>query len=161
MKEDIVPGSDPRLGGGGADRLHLRLRHTKTGDEQAVEVLDKDVKVLAMMACNQASPLSHVFGFSADYYRRLLHKVCDGLSLTAGYVPHSLRHGGATYGHLCKMSLVDVAYRGRWKSLKTAEHYIQSGRQALIASSLPADVVAVACAITSVIDAIAAVLPSK
>ena len=159
MHEDIVPGTDARMGGGGADRVYLRLRRTKTGLEQGVEINDREVKTLAMMARNKSREGCHIFPFSADRYRRLFQQVCKGLTLSAGYVPHSLRHGGATYGHLCGMSLTDVAHRGRWASLKTATRYIQSGRQALIASTLPSGVIAAAESIHSLLDSMAAQLP--
>ena len=43
------------------------------------------------------------------------------------YVPHSLRHGGATQAYLDGMSLDNVGHLGRWRSLTTARRYIQTG----------------------------------
>ena len=168
MHEDIVPGTDARMGGGGADRVYLRLRRTKTGLEQGVEINDREVKTLAMMARNKSREGCHTdepFVISSHSVPIVIvvcfNKVCRGLTLSAGYVPHSLRHGGATYGHLCGMSLTDVAHRGRWASLKTATRYIQSGRQALIASTLPSGVIAAAESIHSLLDSMAAQLPKE
>ena len=159
MHEDIVTGADPRIGAGGDDRLYVRLRKTKTGGEQGVELADDEVRILAVMARNMVAPGSRVFPFSDNQYRRLLHKVCLHLSLPAGYVHHSCRHGGATYFHLCGVPVTDIQHRGRWRSQKTATHYIQGGRQALMARSIPAAVSTAAVNIVSIIDAIASVLP--
>ena len=45
-----------------------------------------------------------------------------------------LRAGGATYNFLVTENVQAIQRRGRWKSLKTLEHYLQEGT-ALLASS--------------------------
>ena len=47
-RDDVCTGSDPRMGIGD-DRLFLRLRRCKTGDEQGVEVKHHDVKLLVLI----------------------------------------------------------------------------------------------------------------
>src|SRR5690349_2648427 len=39
---------------------------------------------------------------------------CAALGLSERYVPHSLRHGGATRLHLQGVSIEDILLRGRW-----------------------------------------------
>jgi len=39
--------------------------------------------------------------------------VCRELGLSAAYVPHSLRHGGATRLHMAGVPLDDILMRGR------------------------------------------------
>lgn len=118
----------------------LRLRHTKTGDNQEVRVLDSNVLTLMRFVLSRVDTTKSdgpLFGCSADQYRRKFKLVCAELGLT-DYVVHSLRHGGATrYYHVLNMPLADVVHRGRWKGVKSAEHYIQTGRAALMAKAAP------------------------
>ena len=51
-----------------------------------------------------------------------------------GYSLGGLRAGGATYNFLVTENVQAIQRRGRWKSLKTLEHYLQEGT-ALLASS--------------------------
>jgi integrase len=148
-REDVALGADVRIGMGRPDRLYLRLQHTKTGDEQGVEVLNEDVKALIIMCRDRVKPRTKLFAFTSDYYRRLFHRVCDDLKLPSGYVPHSLRHGGATYGYLNDMPFTDIAVRGRWKSINSATHYVQQFRQALLTRVIPDSVAMAAKVVTS------------
>ena len=158
-REDVCLGSDPRIGIDN-DRLFIRLRKCKTGNEQGVEVKDHEVKLLVLMVRDRTSDGGRLFSFSADRYRRLFQRTCDGLGLPPGYVPHSLRHGGATYGHLSGMSIQDVMVRGRWRVQRTASHYIQVGQQSLISRAVPSSVAAAAAIIMrhSIISSFRAVL---
>ena len=135
--EDVALGSDVRIGAGRPDRMYLRLRKTKTGPEQGVEVLNADVKILVLMVQSRTRVGSKLFNYSDDQYRSLFRHVCDDLKLPRDYVPHSLRHGGATYGYLNDMSFTDIQVRGRWASLKSCVNYVQTFRQALISRSFP------------------------
>jgi hypothetical protein len=134
-REDVALGDDVRLGAGRPDRLYLRLGSTKTGD--GVEVLHADVKQLVLLSVDCVKPRTKLFPFTADHYRRVFHRVCDDLKLASDYVPHSLRHGGATYGFLCDMPLADIILRGRWKSTGTGTHYIQSFKQVMMQRTIP------------------------
>ena len=139
--EDIALGRDVRIGAGRPDRLYIRLRKTKTGPEQGVEVLNGDVKTLLLMCQARTPHRSKLFTCTDDHYRTLFHRVCDDLKLPNGYVPHSLRHGGATYGYINGMSFVDIQVRGRWASLKSCTGYVQMFRQALMTRSFPTSIV--------------------
>jgi len=147
-REDIALGSDVRIGAGRPDRMYLRLRKTKTGPEQGVEVLNPDVKALLSIVIKRVPVGGKVFPYEDAQYRVLFHRVCDDLKLPRDYVPHSLRHGGATYGYLTDMSFVDIQVRGRWSSLKSCLCYVQTCRQALISRSFPPSIIA-ACNIVS------------
>jgi hypothetical protein len=143
-REDVALGEDVRLGAGRPDRLYLRLSATKTGDEQGVEVLDADVKQLVLLTVECVKPRTKLFPFTYDHYLRVFHRVCDDLKLASDYVPHSLRHGGATYGFLCDMPLADILLRGRWKSTRSGTHYIQSFKQVMMRRAVPPSVAAAA-----------------
>ena len=122
--------------------MSLRLAHTKTGKNQWVEVRDAAVRRL-MRRLLQVAPAERsalLFPFSAGTFRRHFKAACADLGLAPEYVPHSLRHGGATHDHLTGVSLEEVLRRGRWASMKSARHYVQSGRALLLTTSVPPDV---------------------
>lgn len=119
-------------------RMALRLRQTKTGPNQWVEVEDNQVKTLLMslLQCHQTRG-NKLLPFTANQFRSVFKETCAELGLSPGYVPHSLRHGGATRAHLLGRPLEDILMRGRWASTKSARRYIQSGRAILLATSVP------------------------
>lgn len=82
-----------------------------------------------------------LFPFSPAQFRRILKLTCINLGLSDRYVPHSLRHGGATrYHHVHKWSIEDVLERGRWQSVKSARRYIQAGVAMLMNMSTPSHI---------------------
>ena len=87
--------------------------------------------------------------FTAGSYRSLFKRVCAGLGLSSGYVPHSLRHGGATRDFLSGRPLEDILVRGRWASTKSARRYIQGGRSMLLATEVPPAIAEVGCVLAS------------
>lgn len=133
---DVADSGDARVGGEYRG-MALRLRTTKTGPNQWVEVKDAAVIALLRQRLSGRRSGSFVFGFSASSYRRLFKAVLSNLGLSSAYVPHSLRHGGATRDHLLGASLEHVLMRGRWASTKSARHYIQAGRAMLLANEVP------------------------
>lgn len=134
---DVADSGDMRLG----SEYHgvaLRLRHTKTGPNQWVEVESKEVKQLLRIVMESVpSDDSFLFPYSAGQYRNLFKQACAELGLSSSYVPHSLRHGGATQWHLRGKPLEDILMRGRWASTKSARRYVQAGRAMLLATSVP------------------------
>jgi integrase len=137
--EDVAYGRDVRLGLDAKhnDRVHIHLRHTKTGNNKGVEVRDIQVKILLVHLVRRHRHGDELFPWSRDTHLRWFHKACSGLSLTQHYVHHSLRHGGATRDYLNGMPIADVMVRGRWAAHKSAVHYIQSGRQLMMLQSIP------------------------
>lgn len=120
--------------------MALQLATTKTGDHQFVTVTDERVMVLllAVYAQAQSCGRSHLFAFSPDEFRKCMHKVSAVLGLShLRFVPHSLRHGGATRDFLLGKSLEFVLHRGRWASMASARHYIQAGRALLSQTVIP------------------------
>ena len=133
---DVADSGDARVGAEYRG-MALRLRTTKTGPNQWVEVTDVSVAALlrALLAGRRREDL--VFDFSASFYRMTFKAVLSNLGISSTYVPHSLRHGGATRDHLLGASLEQVLMRGRWASTKSARHYIQAGRAMLLATEVP------------------------
>jgi hypothetical protein len=102
-----------------------------------VEVEDGAVKELLRGIIKMTKPKGFLFPFSAASFRRSLKLSCQELGLSSDYVPHSLRHGGATRHHLLGRPLEDILMRGRWASTKSARRYIQAGRSMLLSMSVP------------------------
>jgi hypothetical protein len=65
-------------------------------------------------------------------YRRIFYTACRDLGMRTPplyFVPHSLRHGGATRDYLKGggAALPGILHRGRWRQMDSARHYIQAG----------------------------------
>lgn len=140
LREDVAVTGPAREAGG----VVLRLGRTKTGPNQSVVVDDADVATLMAAHLKTVRPYSHVFSFTADQYRKRFRAVCQRLGLGSAYVPHSLRHGGATRWFLMGRSIDTIMHRGRWRSTKSARHYIQAGRALLVKCRLSARVMDIA-----------------
>lgn len=131
-KADVADVNDQRLGSEYSG-TSLRLRKTKTGPNQWVQVMDQEVVQLLRCVLETTSRGSDaLFPFTAARYRSVFKDTCAQLGLSHRYVPHSLRHGGATRWHLLGHSIEEVLMRGRWSSIKSARRYVQSGRALLL-----------------------------
>lgn len=146
---DFVDCDDPRMDPDFPHHGGLRLRFTKTGAEQFVTILDRQVAELLRLyivrrrteTVGETDP--KLFIFTAAAYRREFKTVCAQLGLSPDYVPHSSRHGGATRLRLVfGWSVEDVMERGRWAASKSARHYIQQGRAMACSIEVPANVAA-------------------
>ena len=103
------------------------IRRAKTGRNQNVVLHDTSLTKLLRELVDRTRPGGYLFPFSAAEFRRIFKKGCADLGLSKLYVPHSLRHGGATrYHHRLGWSMEDVMLRGRWVSSKSARTYIQA-----------------------------------
>jgi hypothetical protein len=118
----------------------LALRHTKTGSYKSVLVLDRSVIALLRVVVAATSPGALLFLFSTGSFRRAIRRACAQPGLSSEYVPHSLRHGGATLLHAAWHE--HGSCHGRWASSKFA--YIQQGPAMLMAMDVPAGVAAAA-----------------
>jgi integrase len=141
--KDVADAGDHRLGTEYSG-MALRLRKTKTGSNQWVEVDDPAVKLLVRVLLQSCpSKRSLLFPFTSSHFRSLFKQAVQSLGLQHNYIPHSLRHGGATRWHLLGRSMEDIMVRGRWASSKSARRYVQSGRALLLSLHIP-EAVAVA-----------------
>jgi integrase len=142
---DVIMPSDPRMGLAHTG-MAVCLAQTKTGRNQSVALQRPDVASV-LSAWVTSLPRSsavdggdpRVFAFSPDYLRRLMRDACDRLGVGhTAYVPHSLRHGGATADFLLTGSIERVQFRGRWKSMESVRTYVQTARALLAAQEVPA-----------------------
>jgi len=137
---DIGDSDDHRRNAPGL--MYVRLRTTKTGVDQFVDVRDDRVASLLRTTRELAGsdPDARIFPISYAVYYRTFTRCRDRLRLPR-FVPHSIRHGGATQLAEANWSIADVALRGRWKVTDSARRYIQRGRAELLALSVPVLVV--------------------
>jgi integrase len=142
-REDVADAGDVRMGVV-SQNMTLRLRVTKTGRNQWVTVQDTSVRQLLRLLLNSTEPRQLLFPFSTSSFRHHFKTACSSLGLSSSYVPHSLRHGGATRAHLLGMSMEDILLRGRWASSKSARRYVQAGRALLLTMDIPHDIQVVA-----------------
>lgn len=134
---DIVRSGDRRTGRV-QTVMALRLRETKTGINQWVSVTDETISSVLTLylkrhcSGNDTHHETRVFAFTPDRLRRLMRRLCAEFGMRSDtYVPHSLRHGGATLDYMRHGDVNAIMLRGRWKSLETARRYIQTGRAML------------------------------
>jgi integrase len=122
-------------------RAFVALLATKTGPNQSV-LLERD-EVVAILRVWMTVRTRWVrgpslFGLSPARYRLVFGKALDFLGIVhVGFVPHGLRHGGATSDYLSGWPLEDVLMRGRWRSMDTARWYINQGRAMMLLADLP------------------------
>lgn len=147
---DVAAPSDPRRGRisslssrarrptAATSRVLLRLRVTKTGSNQWVELTNPDVERLLLHHISGRDGDEFVFSLALPgrrsggtrEYRHYFRATCRSLRLeSCRFTPHSLRHGGATYAlvHL-KQSIETVMLRGRWQAAASCRTYLQAGR---------------------------------
>jgi integrase len=145
-REDIVFAGDERIGNlvgeskteKSATTVMVVIRKAKTGKSQWVELFDPVLIDLLRGLVKITKPGDFLFPMSTNLFRREFKTVCTGLGLSSLYVPHSLRHGGATrYKHLLKWTIESVMHRGRWASSKSARLYIQAGIAMAMSVAVP------------------------
>ena len=122
--EDVSLPGDLRLSGARPAQVLIRLKHTKTGKNQWVQV--RHPFIIEWLSRHLASSRSgeRLFPYEACFARCLFKSTAGQLGLPPSIVPHSLRHGGATALHLSGESMEDILLRGRWASSKSARVYI-------------------------------------
>lgn len=142
---DVVMPHDARMGAAHTG-MAVCLARTKTGLNQSVALHRPAVAAVlcnwthyVLGSCSSADENPLIFPFSAHSLRSLMRAACARLKLGhTAYVPHSLRHGGATADFLQFGSIERVQFRGRWKSMESVRTYVQTARALLAAQSVPA-----------------------
>ena len=137
-RSDVADIGDPRIPS--SRSMMIRLRHTKTGNNQWVTIRNGLVVKLLRRWLKSAGSSDRLFDFSDSVYRYHLKKTCKVLGLGSNYVPHSARHGGATHDHILGMPLEDILFRGRWASAVSTRRYIQMGQALLLKTAVPIEV---------------------
>jgi integrase len=117
----------------------LRLSHTKTGNDKTIIFNNEDnifSGELLSLVYNYILSFEYgrLFQFNAMEFRCTFTGICKAYDLK--FVPHSLRHGGATYLFMRNVPLVDIMNRGRWASSASLFRYLQVGRNDLLLNSI-------------------------
>lgn len=141
-KINIVLPNDARMGQADTN-MAVILPRTKTGLNQSIKIQRDGVKHLLCAwlqspSLRAAPATALVFDFTPSTLRSLMQMTCASLHLPP-YVPHSLRHGGASHDFLTTGSIKHVQFRGRWKSLESSRRYIQSAQAMLAQQQIPAE----------------------
>ena len=139
LYHDVIVPNDPRLGSAHTGMV-IRLARAKTGLNQSVSLDNAQVQRV-LHAYLRAHPFlsgDRIFPFAPSSFRSLLRRVARAHGLHhIPYVPHSLRHGGATYAFQRGAKIEDIMFRGRWLSMESARRYIQTARALLILLDIP------------------------
>ena len=114
-------------------RAVLRIRAAKTGRDQSAQVRHPQV-ILALRALVYSRLLEvgrevSLFDLpSGRVYARAFKRWVQALGpgLRVPFVPHSLRHGGATRDFLAGVEVARIQQYGRWRDPRSAMHYIQN-----------------------------------
>jgi len=134
-------------------RLLVSLKWCKTGNNQSV-LIDHPVVVDLLwrwvLYVKRRTGYRDLGGFSPEargpllfpevtFFRSLFMATCAHLGYSDGdvrFVPHSLRHGGATRDFLYReRSLDEIIIRGRWANLLSTRRYLQQGPAQAAAAS--------------------------
>lgn len=116
----------------------VRLAKTKTGINQFVMIRSATVVTLLKLVIGTRTGNEYVFQLTSKQYRDLFHRIIGGLGLSgAGFVPHSLRHGGATTDFMKGLTIETILHRGRWAVSASARTYIHSGQALLLMVNAP------------------------
>ena len=111
----------------------IRILKAKSGGNQGVKVANHDVDLLLQRWTRHrqanAAPDQPLFDIpSHSHYGHMFKQTVTALDLAAcHYVPHSLRHGGATHSLDNNLPMTSIIQRGRWRSLQSASRYLQAG----------------------------------
>lgn len=138
---DVAQPADPRVGAV-YQGMALRIATAKTGVNQWVTVRDSGVQqLLQERVTSKPGRRCKLFPFTQQQYSRVFAAIRNQLELShIPYVPHSLRHGGATADALRGVSMNDILLRGRWVSTTSATIYVQTGRALLLTLDVPISV---------------------
>jgi integrase len=116
----------------------LRIADTKTGTNQSVTINNTHIHILLQHIIADRPSSDKLFNFSSSTFTRTFHAAKTALGLSSHkFVPHSCRHGGATYDHINGLSIEQIMLRGRWKSNESARTYIQSLRALVLTTNIP------------------------
>jgi len=146
MERDYRLGQEIRKGGRATDTL-ISIPLTKTWENQSVFVKRAP---LAGLLWSWIQYLTDVRGLPREArvfpdpwtLRRLFYQAQCNLGWarengSVPYVVHSLRHGGATGDYIIRgaTTLEEILFRGRWSTMKSTRHYIQTGPALLAAAA--------------------------
>ena len=124
-------------------QYQFRLSQTKTGPNRLVTMTKPDLGAALVTFIRTRwdgeSSRTRIFNFTPRHFRKRFRIGCELLGWdSVGFVPHSLRHGHASDDFNAGVPVDTIQVRGRWASIDSTRHYIQSSRVHLIRGRLTA-----------------------
>ena len=119
----------------------IRLASTKTshGAQQSIALHDYNLARLLHFLLQRVGHPGRLWKFSLTHFRTTLNAFCRFFDLhQIGFVPYSLRRGGATDLYTRSRNLEFVMITGRWKDSATARLYLDDARATLVRLHIPA-----------------------
>jgi integrase len=124
---DVVFAGDARLESSFKGAM-IRLPRTKTDIVLLLRVMVEDALEEKRVA---------LWPFTINQWRRAFYNARDTLGLSSKFVPHSLRHGGATAAARAHVPINDIMIRGRWRSYGSLTRYVQQWEITLLSHRVP------------------------
>lgn len=118
--------------------LRIKASKTSQGAQQSLAMTDVKLAALVHYLLTKLSDSQPLWTFSVSHFRNVLKAFAKFFDLShMGFVPHSLRRGGATHLYLRSNNLELVMIQGRWKDAATARLYLDDSRATLVRVALP------------------------
>lgn len=146
-RDSIADVGDVRLGAE-LKVMTVSIGKAKTGKNQSVTVANPAVAELVRAVVANTKPGQLLFPGGPTKFRAAFKASCASLGLSKDFVPHSLRHGGATRLSMQGARVEDILLRGRWRSNASARTYIQSGAAVAISLAVPEPLKALASSLS-------------
>lgn len=135
-KDVFLPG-DRRLPSAEGRVSGLLIRQAKTGKLQFVPLSWLFLVRLLEREKNEQSPRSFVCPLKPNRFRKALRTALEQIGCGGmGFVPHFLRHGGATYDFMTGSDPATIQLKGRWRGRKYCLRYVQAGRGLVLSLEL-------------------------
>eukprot|EP00438_Fugacium_kawagutii_P015911 Skav211119 [mRNA] locus=scaffold2659:123518:130322:- [translate_table: standard] len=115
--------------------LILRIASSKTsrGAQPSLALHDQKLALLVRWLLTKVPLDCRLWQFSTSHFRNVFRAFCSFFDVgTWGFVPYSLRRGGATAFYMRTNSLDTVMIQGRWRDATTARIYLDDARATLV-----------------------------
>jgi hypothetical protein len=104
------------------------------GAQESVTVDESLAGFWLVRICRQRAAEAPLFAGSSHCFRALFNKALLDTGLNGhGFMPYSLRRGGATHDFLSHQSMQRTLHRGRWGDARTGKIYITDGAAQIVA----------------------------
>lgn len=132
---------DPWIPAGSSATADVLNSDAKTGVLQLVPQRNDKITALLTAMDRRRRSSDKVFPFDTTAPRLAFMLALSKIGReNLGFVPHSLRHGGATHDYMPGLSMEDIQAMWRQFSSTSCRRYVQAGRGLILATVLPTSV---------------------
>ena len=137
--KDVAMPGDKRIDNCERFKLAANIAEAKTGKNQFVPVLDPLVVNLMVYYRIYISKGLELFpNLSYEQYNAAFKSAAHFFNLGGNpFSTHSARIGAALHAFCNREAPADIALRGRWKSMKSLQYYLENGRAWLMKLHVP------------------------